>query len=70
MVQNEQMVCLTTYMAKISGLYNGIPLLHLSSPPGNRQQALFWKKNKPRSQAAIQFQSHLINFYSQYDSSK
>lgn len=63
LVLEENGVCLTTHTAKLSGIYEGIPIKRIKDPPSERYQALFWKKGRSLSNTAEMFLNFMVEYY-------
>jgi len=67
MVVNEGLVCLTTYTAKLSGMFTGIPTVRLNNPPSQRYQAIFWKQRYELPPVAVAFRDFMIHYYEKFN---
>jgi len=65
-VKSEKVVALTTKSAMLSGLFEGIPLLHLSDKPV-RYLAIHWPRNRRPSRIAEQFINHMVEYFEPYN---
>lgn len=65
-IRNENVIGLTTYSAVLCGLYDGLPLLHLSNKPV-RYLAIHWPKCRRPSKIAEQFIEHMASYFEQYN---
>jgi len=66
MIQNENMVCLTTYNGRNAGIFSGIPLLKLTDVNSRRDQAIFWKKSRYLPSAVKLLRDYMIDLYKDY----
>lgn len=66
MLPGHDMVCLTTRLAQLSGVFRDAVFIPISSPPCHRAQAIFWKKSRRLSDAPLLFKSFLLEYYQNY----
>lgn len=66
MIQNENMVCLTTYNGRNTGIFSGISLVRLTDVNVQRDQAIFWKKSRYLPSAVKLLRDYLLALYKDY----
>lgn len=63
MLVSENMVCLATSTGQRSGLYDGVHMIPICSPPCSRPQSIYWRSNKPLCTSANIFKDFMIEYY-------
>lgn len=64
-IKTENAVSLTTHMAVLGGIMNGVSLLHISNKP-YRYQAIHWPKSHKLKPICENFIEHMSKYYSKY----
>ena len=66
MLERENMVCLTTYHGKLSGIFDETTLIDISSPNNIRPQAIFWRKSQYQTQSMKTFRHFMVDYFKDY----
>jgi len=68
MVQEEYGITFSTMVGSKAPILKGLKFVEIKSPVNIRIQAIFWRKGRELSSAALSFKDYMINYYKDYDS--
>ena len=66
MILNENMVCLTTYNGRNTGIFKGVPIIPLTDVSAKRDQSIFWKKSRYLPSAVKLLRDYMLDLYRDY----
>lgn len=68
MVEEEYGITFSTIVGSKSPILKGLKFVEIKSPVNIRIQAIFWRKGRILSSAAMSFRDYMINYYRDYNS--
>lgn len=68
MVEEEYGITFSTIVGSKAPILKGLKFVEIKSPVNIRIQAIFWRKGRKLSSAAMSFRDYMINYYRDYNS--